>query len=209
MFNMQGQRHFMVDTETTGLVPGVHGVTSVGIVAFDIVSRFWCDTVGTLHIAVDTGTRFDSDPDTMDFRRRHNIDSIEASLPKYGIRAAETAADRINEFINTVGEGREKFMWSKPLNFDLAHLVALFYECDVEPCWNYRNVMDMRSFIVGMGIPHYEVIAREKQIAFEGTPHHALDDSKHQVKVLDYFLVNHTVRDSDVATHATEHAGQD
>lgn len=68
-------------------------------------------------------------------------------------------------------------VWGNPSSFDIGILTNAFNKCNIKIPWNYRNIRDLRTLTA-----FYPKIKDE--IEFTGVKHNAIDDCKHQIKIL-------------------------
>lgn len=66
--------------------------------------------------------------------------------------------------------------WGNGPSFDLTILESLFKDFGLSHPWHFRNVRCLRTF--------KEYIYNGKDLTREGIYHHALDDCKHQIKIV-------------------------
>lgn len=82
--------------------------------------------------------------------------------------------------ISALEPAPEVLLWAKPAMFDFPILRAAFEAYSLPSPWDWRAERDMRTLI--KLLPHVE------QPLFEGEPHNALDDAKHQLRYLHLLL---------------------
>lgn len=184
--------HIMVDLETWGLTPG-SDIRSIGAVVFDPIAGTLGDE---FYVNVENPVREDarpqfSDPADPNADRRYPLFRDPGTVTWWGDQSAEAQA----AFANPVdlGEGLVEFVvwwakqqgglhnyaeyatfWAHGPHFDEAILSACFRATGFDGVpWNYRAPRDTRTI--------YEA-AGGVDIPFQGTPHNALDDAKHQAR---------------------------
>ncbi|EJC0772782.1 3'-5' exoribonuclease [Escherichia coli] len=166
--------HLMIDLETMGKNPDAP-IASIGAVFFDPQTG-------------EQGPEFSKIIDMDTCGGTVDISTIEWWLQRSGEARAAILADRIplddallqlREFID---ENSGEFfvqVWGNGANFDNV-ILCRSYERQGIPCpWRYNNDRDVRT-MVALGL----VIDFDAgtSIPFEGVPHNALDDARHQAK---------------------------
>lgn len=68
-------------------------------------------------------------------------------------------------------------VWSNGSNFDISMLDNAYVDC--ESPWNFWDIRDVRTIVDAV-----DGFIDRSDIEFEGTPHNALDDAKHQAKYI-------------------------
>lgn len=163
----------MVDLETTGTQPETTNIIQIAAVRFNLeagtVSPDFFD-----RCLMTTTTRF-WDEDTRGWWSK--MPELLAS-----IRARGEPAERVlRAFSNWAGTGAR--MWAKPTSFEFPFLSSYFREFDVMNPFNFRECMDVNTFIRARHFP--EMAPKyEKELEFVGTTHNAIDDVLHQIKTV-------------------------
>ncbi len=129
--------YFSIDVESTGLVPGVHGVTHVGVVECETEDHIEFTVTDAEHIYV-------WDPDTKKWADENLPKDELIHLPT---RSAVEVCNYINAFLRNF-DGPYTFVgW--PASFDYPMLRHLFHVADVEWLFHYRT-LDVKSYMAGM-----------------------------------------------------------
>jgi len=76
--------------------------------------------------------------------------------------------------------GPEVRVWGNGATFDITILEHSYSKGFINPPWEFRFIRDMRTLVETAKEFGFD----KKQIPFEGVPHTALDDAKHQAKVI-------------------------
>ena len=74
-------------------------------------------------------------------------------------------------------KGCKVFVWGNGSSFDIAILEYWYNKLGLCIPWNFWNVRDLRTIVEVAGID-------KRSIPFEGEQHNALDDAKHEAKIL-------------------------
>ena len=85
----------------------------------------------------------------------------------------------LSEFVSFVSTNSEKMKckpWGNGPSFDLTIMETLLNDFNVEHPWMFFNVRCLRTF--------KEYVYNGKDLVREGVYHHALDDCKHQIKIV-------------------------
>lgn len=164
--------HIMVDLETWGTTPG-SDIRSIGAVVFDPVTG----TLGSeLHIATMGGGRFGlrRDPSTVTWWSQQSAEAQAAFASPVPI---EMALDTFAEWWRNLATvaGCEPTFWAKGPHFDEVILAECYRSTGRAVPWHYRSPRDVRTI---------EEAAEVEHLAFEGEPHNALDDAKHQARTV-------------------------
>lgn len=175
----------MLDIETTSLDPSTGMITSYGAVFFGADLLPFATTGHALNYLKLERWNFKDDLRTMNFRAEHGIEAMEDEMCR--CRPAEF----ITHLHNLFNEHQDCFVWSKPTKFDLPFLERLINLCGFENPWFHRNIIDMRSFLMGMGYTLDDISKIERnEVEFVGKLHNPIDDAMHQVRVLKYCYDN-------------------
>ena len=164
----------MIDLETMGTKAN-SAIIAIGAVFFDRktgetgetfygdVSLESCQSVG---MEIDASTIIwwmkQSDDARRKFFGNADADHIECTLSVF--------ANWIN--INTEGECVKP--WGNGATFDISMLESAFNRCNIKTPWAFWNVRDVRTVV--------DLCDCRDQVVFDGVPHYAIDDAKHQVK---------------------------
>lgn len=164
----------MLDIETLGRTPGCV-ILSIGAVTFtrktgEIHSHFYrnIDSVD----AVDRG--FHTEADTVEWWGKQSPEAW-ASLQT----DVKTVPEAIKAFREWFLRQKGKEVWCQGMNFDEPILNASFQKVGVPVPWRFYNVRDTRTAYDVLGFDPWS-----NEIKREGVYHNAIDDCKHQVKLL-------------------------
>jgi exodeoxyribonuclease VIII len=171
--------NLMIDLETLGTDPSAP-IIAIGAVFFD-------PKTGKL------GAEFSA---TIDFEsaceRRTPSDStikwwlVQSSDARAKVlRGEQHMVTALRDFTNFVDENIKRSNvkpWGNGATFDISMLEDCFKCYDLPTPWKYYNVRDVRT-IVDLG--KMKGFDRD-DIEFEGTPHVALDDAKHQARYVSF-----------------------
>jgi len=165
----------MLDIETLGTGPSAI-VTSIGAVFFDPQSG-------------QVGAEFYRElnfQDQIDLGRVPTQSTIEfwfsqpkeaqAAFLREGKVSSQQALLELRSFVKDNSDVDKCKPWGNGPSFDLTILESLFKDCQVMHPWHFRNVRCLRTF--------KEYVFSGKGITREGVYHHALDDCKHQIKIV-------------------------
>lgn len=87
-----------------------------------------------------------------------------------------------NSDMKTEEGSPDAIVWGNGATFDNVILNNAYEELGLTPPWSFYNSRDLRT-VVDLGIT-IKAVNPKKELTFEGIPHNALDDAKHQVKYL-------------------------
>lgn len=202
----------MVDLETWGLTPG-SDIRSIGAVVFDPVAGTlgdtfyvatenpagrWCQAEFRPDLAKGINDRrypLTRDPETVKWWGDQSVEAQAAFADPVDLGVALT---QFTDFmIGLVSDDRHSIaladfndglldmssvtFWANGPHFDEQILAACYRAVDLPIPWSYRAPRDCRTIWEAAGWP---------DIPFEGTPHNALDDAKHQaLKVIEAYRV--------------------
>ena len=172
--------HLMVDLETMGNKPGAP-IVSVGAIFFDPNSG----TTGAEHyqvIDLESSMSFGAKPDasTILWWLKQSPEARSAIVVDDTVGLVE-ALEQLLDFIaeNAANGSKNVQLWGNGSSFDCSLLEAAFELADTPfpiPHWNYRDVRTVVELGKAVGLNcRYD-------IPFEGDPHHALADARHQAK---------------------------
>lgn len=144
---MDTSDHWMVDIETTGLEPNRNAILSIGLLRFDY-NTFEATADGIYErIAIPAGRVWDADTE-----KWWHQQSPEAYNEAVYSGARENPDVIVYYIAKTVKPG--SYFWSKPAHFDypfVASYMKDYLSNNVKNPFNYRKVIDVRSYITGMG----------------------------------------------------------
>jgi len=159
--------HVMIDLETLGSTPGC-AILSIGAVEFDPVNLALGKAfygVVSLQSCLAKGL------------------SVEASTFYWWMKQSEQARNAITEWTFNIDQAlmslnhylpADCYVWSHGSSFDLAVLSVAYERCGQVKKWAFRNERDTRTVLDLAGM---------KMGQAEGA-HHALNDAKHQARVI-------------------------
>lgn len=86
----------------------------------------------------------------------------------------------VKDFYDWLGGPYESLTcWGKPITFEFPFISSYFSQFGYQNPLPYYKARDLRSFVAGIGNNF-----NEKDVEFIGTPHDALDDTLHQLRIL-------------------------
>lgn len=169
--------NLMLDIETLGTGPSAI-VTSIGAVFFDPQSS-------------QVGAEFYRElnfQDQIDLGRVPTQSTIEfwfgqpkeaqAAFLREGKVSTHQALRELRSFVKDNSDYDRCKPWGNGPSFDLTILESLFKDCQVMHPWHFRNVRCLRTF------KEYNATKQALSAKREGVYHHALDDCKHQIKII-------------------------
>jgi hypothetical protein len=169
----------MVDIETTGTDPVLNAMIQICAIRFD----YDTGAIGPIFnasLTIPYGRHWDEDC-------RNNFWMPRAALFQKITETARPADEVWAEFLlwlNITGPalaGQPERLWAKPISFEWPFLQSYGRQFGELP-FHYRHAVDLNSFTRGLaGHPGGEPL--DKQVPFDGTPHDAVDDVLHQIKV--------------------------
>ena len=169
--------HLMIDLETMGTNTNAP-IVVIGAVFFDpqtgeIGPVFYI--VISLTDAMNTGAA--PDGGTIEWWLKQSSEARAAILTDQV--KLKDALSRFREFINEYSDEKFVQVWGNGATFDNAILRTSYERLDIPCPWRYHNDRDVRT-IVELG----KTIGFDARTAipFEGVPHNALDDARHQAK---------------------------
>lgn len=167
--------HLMIDIETLGTQPNAP-IIAIGAVFFDPDTGELGAELDT-HISLITAMKNrPADPNTLRFwmnqsdEARHAMTSGDKPLDA----ALSTLANMIRQ--HTDPDQRLK-VWANGPSFDLTILKHAYHQYNMNAPWPYNADRDVRT-ICDLAAPNID----RNEFTFNGEPHCALDDAKHQVK---------------------------
>lgn len=90
----------------------------------------------------------------------------------------DTVFREIHSYLSALAENHTLVMWSRGLNFDLPKFEYCYRRFVEKPLpYNYWSVADVRTALRMSAVNHHD-------IEFVGTRHNALDDCRHQIKLV-------------------------
>ncbi len=167
-------QHMMVDLETMGKNPDAP-IISIGAIFFDPQNG-------------DTGPEFSK---TIDLETAGGVID-RATIKRWLKRSLEAQSailtdeipldDALLQLREFIDENSGEFfvrVWGNGANFDNVILRRSYERQEITCPWRYANDRDVRTIVqLGEAVGFYA----KNMIPFEGTPHNALDDARHQAK---------------------------
>lgn len=95
---------------------------------------------------------------------------------------APKIADALKQFTMFIGDIRNAQTWGNGISFDLGLLGDTYQRMGLPKPWMFWNERDVRT------VSMIDDDQSKKNIKFDGIPHYALDDAKHQVKYVSNVL---------------------
>lgn len=150
-------KHFMVDCETLGVQPNRNPVLQLAIVEFDPDSFVPTGKEKTIFLPLVEQLQMGvtADKSTVEWWGKQNHDVLKNIMD--GVNSAlpmEKALLEIYHWVNATckPEGADNsyhsMFWAKPTLFDYPFIDGLFISKGIPSPFNYRNVIDMSSFII-------------------------------------------------------------
>lgn len=185
----------MLDIETAATHPGAV-VLSIGAVQFDPMTgetglEFECNI--DFQSSIDEGFEYTADALKWWFTQPSEAF---VCLTK-NAKPIEEALLEFDKFVKDV-DPTDAYVWGNGAAFDNVIVSEAYRRLGIEKSWKYRNDMDMRT-IVRLA----EGFIDPSSVLFQGTKHRALDDAKHQVKIVS--LMYSAIRNSLGKTYGTTH----
>lgn len=188
---MRNKHNIMIDIETTGLIPGVHNITSIAIVYFTRDEELRLSPYETFkywsHVRVleTLANRFVWDPETWVFRKGAGFPEAEAELvPMRESEAVQTVNDMLqNLFCEHSIIPHDVTIWAKGTDFDIAFLNFAFHKWMLKPAWKYNMVRDVRTHLDACEMVDFETSTLISNIEekWKLVPHNALHDCFAQI----------------------------
>ncbi|WP_196081833.1 exonuclease [Escherichia fergusonii] len=169
--------HLMIDLETMGTNTNAP-IVVIGAVFFDpqtgeIGPVFYI--VVSLTDAMNTGAV--PDGGTIEWWLKQSGEARAAILTDQ-VKLRD-ALSRFREFINEYSDEKFVQVWGNGATFDNAILRTSYERLDIPCPWRYYNDRDVRTIVELGKTIDFDV---RMAIPFEGVPHNALDDARHQAK---------------------------
>lgn len=179
--------NLMLDIETLGTKDNTI-VISIGAVFFDPKTG---KTGGEFYTKVNYQDQIDKgrrpDQSTIEFWMNQD-EKARKVFREEGV-STEEALNRLCYFINRDSEVNKCKPWGNGPSFDLTILESLFRDFGINHPWRFYNIRCLRTF--------KEYIYDGKDLVREGVYHHALDDCKHQIKVVSVGMSKHAEKLGD------------
>lgn len=165
-------KHLMIDLETLGKTPQAP-IVAIGAVYFDPMTGELGDT---FYVAIDFGSACE--------RRTPDASTIKWWLGQSDaarsavVKGKEDMREALRGLIQFIKANNGATVWGNGATFDISMLEDCIRQYRGTVPWDFWAVRDVRT-VVEMG--ELKGIKRDS-VKFEGTPHHALDDAKHQAR---------------------------
>jgi hypothetical protein len=174
--------HLMIDIETLGTQPG-SVIASIGAVFFDpATGEQGAEFEMLISVEKSKEMGFISDASTESWWSNQ---SAAAQEQLKGTLSPDYVLGEFHKFVLSHCERDKVKVWGNGASFDPVLIEAAFHKVNeyvgfvVEPPFKYWNIRDVRT-IVDLG---REIgFDPKKQMPFDGVPHSALADAKHQAK---------------------------
>jgi 3' exoribonuclease, RNase T-like len=170
--------NLMVDLETMGLRPDA-AIVSIGAVMFDaneLGPEFY--TPVCLEDCKRLGLT--TDQSTVDWWAKQSEDARAAWSDEHAPMLLEVMS-AFTQFVRQEG-GPDVLVWGNGAAFDPVLLESAYRVLDADPPWKFYNVRCFRTM---------KNVYSNFPVPRQGTHHHALDDAKHQARVLQHIAQTH------------------
>lgn len=170
-------KDFMIDVETTGLVPGRHAMIQLSAVAFDFATqRVLTETFYDSYLTIPPWLSFSTE--TLQWWLSKNKNVYDHICANQG--DCVKALDGFVQFVNAFkSDERPNFWMRRP--FDWMFVENYFKDFEMPNPFNYKNVIEMTSFMKGVNLcdtmPRVDVVN-------QGDAHNAYWDCVNQVNLL-------------------------
>lgn len=172
---------FSIDLETLGTTPDCF-IVNIGVAAFDIKSRWIYDD----HFCA-----------LIDIKEPQEGRTITSSTVKWWLQQSEEARenliageiytledtlkglkDWLESTVSLYNKQEPMQVWGNGATFDISILEHAY---EYNPPWKYYNINDVRTIVRTAGLING---FDKRNIEFTGTKHSAIDDAKHQAKIV-------------------------
>lgn len=170
-------KHIMVDIESLGKTPGSI-ILSIGAVVFNPINgelgdEFYIE----INSKSSTQAGLTSDASTLKWWSEQADDAAEL-LARCSSDQSIDLVIALAKFSGFIAD--KKFdIWANSPSFDLLLLEAAYKSVNAATPWKFWQERDCRTAVA---IGRTFGIDPKKELPFEGIPHHALSDAKHQAK---------------------------
>ena len=171
----------MIDLETMGLAHNA-AIISIGVTHFnatEIKDTFYTNVL--LQSCIDVG--LSTTPSTVDWWKTQSEDARSAWDDPHAPSIID-ALKGLQDWMYSKGNLNDIVPWGNGADFDITILRNAFEAVAADPPWKYWN---HRCFRTLKGVFPVVVMPRE------GTHHNALDDAKHQTKILQVLAQRHNI----------------
>ena len=172
--------NLMIDLETLGTKPNAP-IIAIGAVFFDpktgkLGNEFY------VKINPESAKEFrTADQSTLVWWAKQSQEARDESFS-----GTSTMEGALNAFYNFVKTTKNVKPWGNGATFDISMLEDCFDQYGIKTPWQFWSVRDVRTAVdIGESLG----LMRD-DVSFEGVPHVALDDAKHQAKYVSYIVSN-------------------
>lgn len=172
--------NLMIDLETLGTKPNAP-IIAIGAVFFDPkTGKLGNEFSATIN--PESAQEFrTADENTLKWWAKQSQEAKDRSF--CGVSSMTDALNYFREFVKTTKNVKP---WGNGATFDISMLEDCFDQYGIKTPWQFWNVRDVRT-VVDIG----EMVGLMRDdVPFEGVPHVALDDAKHQAKYVSYMISN-------------------
>lgn len=169
----------MVDLETTGTQPDLHGIVQIAAVKFNLVMREVCPIVFDWAVELPYGRSWEEG--TRDWWLRD-----EGRRNHYGelAKRMKPAEEVLDHLVNWLG-GHPMVFWSKPTHFDFMFMQSYFKQFGRKMPFHYRTANDLNSFLRGLSHPNKPAFNEYNvEVPGNGMAHDAAHDNLVQIQML-------------------------
>lgn len=150
-------KHFMVDCETLGTCPNDNPVLQIAVVEFDPVTFTPTGKKKTVFLPLieQLNMGAEADKNTVAWWGKQNPEVLKDIMD--GVNRADCLENELMKiylFVDQICKQEESadsyhsMFWAKPAAFDYPFIDGLFIKAGTPSPFNYRNVVDMSSFII-------------------------------------------------------------
>lgn len=175
--NQLPEMHIMLDLETCALEENA-AILSICLMPFSLdkdstVPEPFCQVVDTMSCFM-AGMSLGS---SQEWWTRQDA-AAKIALLKAEKVSVDTTFRNVHSYLSALAENHELVIWSRGLNFDLPKLEYCLHRFAEKPLpYLYWNVADVRTALRMAGVNHHD-------FEFVGTKHNAIDDCRHQIKLV-------------------------
>lgn len=171
----------MIDLETLGIDQGAP-IIAIGAVFFNPkTGELGAEYSATIDFESACGRRTPS-ASTIQWWLMQSDDARAKVLN--GDETMKHALEGLISFIDSNVKRSKVKPWGNGSTFDISILEDCFKDYYIDTPWQYRNIRDVRTVV---DVADSIGITRD-MIEFEGTPHDALDDAKHQARYVSLMI---------------------
>lgn len=177
--NLQHFDCIMVDIETTGLRPDRHAIIQIAAVPFSVDRQEISESYFDMCLRIPSTRGWQET--TRDWWHGTNLPLLKEILGR-----AQPAQHVMQCFRNFLSELAPKTRFWGKRSFDWQFIESYFHDTEVGNPLSYKNAIEVESFMQGLAFPNPMPNVRPE---FEGIPHHAYWDTKHQIRTL-FAIIN-------------------